>query len=167
MSRRFLFCQEFLMIAYRCIPMPTEIAERFRQTGQDDGGNSLRLVRADSGSPCRHCLQDAAAGDGLLLGSYHFGNPQGIYWAPSPVWVHAEPCPRFEQSDTVPEIVRNRLVSVRAYDSQDQMIYELGEVCRGTKVEAPLERALGDSRTGYVNIHTAGPGCFLCRAERC
>ena len=73
---------------------------------------------------------------------------------------------RFERADIVPEIVRNRLISLRAYDADDMCICELGEVCEGTTAERLLDRALDDSRTDYVNIHTARPGCFLCRVER-
>jgi hypothetical protein len=70
------------------------------------------------------------------------------------------------RADIVPEIVRHRLISVRAYDTDDMCIYDLGDVCDGTVVEPLLERALTDRRTDYVNIHTARPGCFLCRVER-
>ena len=28
-----------------------------------------------------------------------------------------------------------------------------------------IDRALADRRTDCVNIHTARPGCFLCRAK--
>jgi len=45
-------------------------------------------------------------------------------------------------------------------------IYELGDVCNGTEVAQLLDRALVDRRTDYVNIHTARPGCFLCRVDR-
>jgi len=55
---------------------------------------------------------------------------------------------------------------VRAYDTDDLCIYVLGDVCDGTDVERLLERALADCRTDYVNIHTARPGCFLCRVEQ-
>jgi hypothetical protein len=66
----------------------------------------------------------------------------------------------------VPEIILNRLVSVRAYDPDDMCIYELGDVCDGNDVERLLDRALADRRTDFVNMHTARPGCFLCRVER-
>jgi hypothetical protein len=66
----------------------------------------------------------------------------------------------------VPEIVRHRLVSVRAYDAADMCIYELGDICDGRDVEPLLDRALADRRTNYINIHTARPGCLLCRVER-
>ena len=154
------------MTDFRCIPMDTASAIRFRQTGCDDAGNPLHRKIADHPAPCRHCLAESQIGAPVLLGSYHFGRPHGVYWTPSPIFLHAEPCERFERADIVPEIVRHRLVSVRAYDADDMCIYALGDVCDGTDVERLLDRALADRLTDYVNIHTARPGCFLCRVER-
>jgi hypothetical protein len=37
-------------------------------------------------------------------------------------------------------------------------LYDLGHVCSGAEVDAPLDRALADPRTAFVNIHTAPPG---------
>ena len=122
-------------MGFRCIPMDTASANRFRQTGRDDAGNVLHRKIADHPAPCRHCLAESQIGATMLLGSYHFGRPLGVYWTPSPIFLHAERCERFEQVDIVPEIVRNRLASVRAYDADDMCIYELGDVCNGTDVE--------------------------------
>jgi hypothetical protein len=55
---------------------------------------------------------------------------------------------------------------VRAYDAEDICLYDLGQVCAGADVDAPLARALDDPRTAFVNIHTARPGCLLSRVER-
>ena len=76
-------------------------------------------------------------------------------------------CPRYDRVNDVPEIVRGTLVSVRAYDANDMCLYELGQVRDGTEVDEALHRALDDQRTAFVNIHTAKPGCLLCRVERC
>ena len=154
------------MVPFRCIPMESAAADRFLTTGIDDGGNRLHRKIADHPSPCRHCLAEAAAGEAVLLGSYHFGRPHGIYWTPSPIWVHAEGCARFARVDVIPEIVRHRLVSVRAYDANDFCLYDLGDVSDGREVDSLLDRCLADPRTDFVNIHTARPGCFLCRVER-
>jgi hypothetical protein len=157
------------MTAFRCIPIETEIADRFRRTGLDDNGNELRRIEATSatGFPCRHCLRYAAVGETMLLGSYNLPRPRGIYWTPSPIFVHADSCHRFASPNEVAPIVRaNALVSVRAYDEMDQCIYDLGQVCSGNDVNSPLERALNDPRTAFVNIHTARPGCLLSRTER-
>ncbi len=157
------------MTTFQCIAISTDTAERFRCTGQDDNGNQIRRIVATppGGFPCRHCLRLASSGDVMLLGSYNVPRPRGIYWAPSPIFLHEATCPRAEAEDEVAPIVRaNPLVSVRAYDMADQCLYDLGHVCAGKDVDGPLERALNDSRTAFVNIHTARPGCLLSRVER-
>jgi hypothetical protein len=157
------------MTAFRCIPIETATADRFRRTGHDDNANTIRRIvaTAPGGFPCRHCLQCAEPGETMLLGSYNLPRPRGIYWAPSPIFLHAEACERFAAEDEIAPIVRaNALVSVRAYDAADQCLYDLGQVCAGEDVAAPLARALDDPRTEFVNIHTARPGCLLARVER-
>ena len=157
------------MAAFRCVPMPTATAGRFRRTGVDDRGNALRRMTATrgTGSPCRHCLRFAAPGGTVLLGSYDLPGPKGISWTPSPVFLHAGPCPAFDATDVVAPIIADGvLVPVRAYDADDQCLYDLGQVCPGAEVGAPLARALADPRTSFVNIHTARPGCLLARVER-
>ena len=157
------------MTHFRCIPIDTETADRFRRTGLDDHGNTLRRIQATAGGayPCRHCLAPANPGETMLLGSYALPRPRGIYWTPSPIFLHEAPCPRAHAPNQVAPIIRtNPLVSVRAYDSADQCLYDLGHVGPGETVDTPLARALDDPRTEFVNIHTARPGCLLARVER-
>ena len=157
------------MTAFRCVPIPTEVADRFRATGLDDHGNTLRRMSATQagGSPCRHCLEFGKPGEMMLLGSYDLPQPLGIYWTPSPIFVHAKPCGRFSTPDAVAPIIgEGALVSIRAYDEADQCVYELGVVCPGAESSQPLQRALDDPRTAFVNVHTARPGCLLSRVER-
>ena len=156
------------MIGFRCVAITTETADRFRRTGRDDNGNQVRRISAAEGGgfPCRHCLQMAEPGEMMLLGSYNLPRPRGIYWAPSPVFLHERACARAEIDDVVAPVVRaNPLVSVRAYDAADQCIYDLGHVCAGEDVDVPLDRALHDPRTACVNIHTARPGCLLTMVQ--
>lgn len=157
------------MTPFQCISIPTETTERFRRTDTDDNGNRLRHIEAaePGGFPCRHCLRFAKPGEMMLLGSYNLPRPRGIYWTPSPIFVHAQPCARFTSAnDIAPIIGQGVLVSVRAYDQADQCIYDLGQVCAGAEVHAPIGRALDDPRTAFVNVHTARPGCLLSRVER-
>ncbi|NKC29793.1 DUF1203 domain-containing protein [Falsiroseomonas selenitidurans] len=158
------------MTRFRCTPIPEATATRWRQTGQDDRGNALirRLVDGP-GFPCRHCLRLGQVGEAMLLGSYDLPFPLGVYWTPSPIFLHAEAadCPRFEAADAIaPTVLANGLVSVRAYDADGLCLYDLGQVTEGADVAAPLARALDDPRTHRVNIHTARPGCLLTAVER-
>ena len=157
------------MTRFICQPIDPAIAERFRATGRDDRGGTIhRMVApADGAYPCRVCLAYAKQGETVLLASYDLPRPLGVYWTPSPVFVHADPCTPFSAANEVPEIVRqNAIVSVRAYDAADMCLYDLGQVSVGTEVDAPLDRALSDPRTAFVNVHTARPGCLLCRVEK-
>lgn len=155
------------MTRIRCIPIPTETATRWRETGRDDAGNALgRSISTGSGAPCRHCLRNGAEGEEMLLGSYNLAGPVGIYWTPSPIFLHATPCVHYGGADEIVQIVRTSLVSVRAYDRGQMCLYDLGAVAQGDEADAPLARAMADARTSFVNIHTAKPGCLLCRVER-
>jgi hypothetical protein len=103
----------------------------------------------------------------MLLGSYNMPRPLGIYWTASPIFMHESACVRaVTENEIAPIVLANSLVSVRAYDVNDQCIYDLGQVCDGAAVGAPLLQALEDSRTTFVNIHTARPGCLLSSVER-
>jgi hypothetical protein len=156
------------MPRFRCTAMPTEAASRFRATSRDDRGGLLIRRRVDGpGFPCRHCLEPGQPGEEMLLGSWDLPRPEGTYWTPSPVFLHARDCPRFEAEDEIaPTVLANPLVSVRSYDADQLCLYDLGQVCAGAEVEAPLMRALSDPRTRFVNIHTARPGCWLAGAEK-
>ena len=154
------------MSHFRCLPIDPAIAAHFRASGRDHAGNVLRRMIADHASPCRVCLRDALPGEAVLLGSYDLPRPRGIYWTPSPIFVHAAPCVPFDQPDRIAPILRGRMISVRAYDADDQCVYDLGFAGDGETIEVPLARALDDPRTAFVNIHTAKPGCLLCRVER-
>ena len=146
---------------FRYIPMDSATADRFRRTGVDDGGNPFRQMTAEQPKyPCRHCLRKAKPGEHLLLGSYHLELPRGAYWTPSPVFVHADQCEQFHTENEPPEILFGPLLSVRAYDADHQMIYPLSDVAHGQEAHGLLERAFTDTKTSYVNIHTAQFGCF-------
>jgi len=156
------------MPRFRCVPMPTETAARWRAEGRDDRGLPLhRRVVDGPGFPCRHCLELAEIGETMLLGSYDLPHPQGVYWTPSPIFIHARDCARFEAADTIaPTVLANGIVSVRSYDADEMCLYDLGAISEGKDVAPLLDRALADPRTRFINIHTARPGCLLTAVEK-
>jgi hypothetical protein len=155
------------MSSFRCLPIEPEAAHQLRTNQNDAFGNTIqRRVQHVPGAPCRVCLREAAAGDAMLLASYGLPRPLGIYWTPSPIFLHDEACEPYAREGHVPDVVRSRLVSLRSYDKDHQVLYDLGVVTEGSEVDEPLARSLADPRTAYVNIHTAKPGCLLCIVER-
>jgi hypothetical protein len=156
------------MSNFRCVAMDTASAARLRATRRDDrGGPTLGRIVDGPGFPCRHCLRLGLPGEEMLLASWDLPLPQGPYWTPSPIFLHAADCPRASIEDTLPEtVLRNPLVSLRHYDAGGMCLYEHGIVLPGEQAEGPLRQRLGDPRVAFVNIHTARPGCWLARVER-
>lgn len=154
---------------FRVFAMTTEKADQFRRSRIDDFGNAVRelTAEADTGYFCRHCLGQAGKGRSVLLASYNVEQPRAHYWQPSPIFIHAESCPRFEHDNEIPPAIRAiQLVNARPYDRDDMMLYDLNDTVTGDRLEPLLQRCLADERTAYVNVHTGRPGCFLCRVER-
>ena len=146
---------------------PAAIA-RFRITRRDDRGGPVHLCAVDGpGFPCRACLRLGRPGEAMLLGSWDLPLPQGPYWAPSPVFVHAPDCAAAPVEDALPEtVLANAIVSLRHYDDAGMCLYDLGVVVPGEEAEAALRARIDDPRVAFVNIHTARPGCWLTRVEK-
>lgn len=156
------------MTRFRCLPIDPAAAERFRATRRDDrGGPVLARPVEGPGYPCRQCLRLGRAGETMLLASWDLPVPQGPYWTPSPVFIHAEDCGAARIEDRLPETVTtaDTIVSLRHYDAAGMCLYDLGVVASGEEAEAALRARIGDPRVAYVNIHTARPGCWLTRVE--
>ena len=64
----------------------------------------------------------------------------------------------------VPESVRRRQISLRAYDADDMIVN--AEVCEGESVGAEIERLLADPLVRYLHLHNAKRGCYSCLVRR-
>jgi hypothetical protein len=123
-----------------------------------------RRVIADSrpGFPDRVSLDDAQVGDELLLVPYEHHATTSPYRAFGPVFVRRG-VRRFD-GDRVPDMLRTRVLSLRAYSDAGDLV--AADVCDGAIVDEAVARLLADPGAGYVHIHFARPGCFACRVDR-
>lgn len=121
------------MTRFRCLPMDTASARRFRASRIDDRGGPVHVRPVDGpGFPCRHCLRLGQPGETMLLASWDLPAPQGPYWTPSPVFLHAHDCAAQVAKERLPEVMtENMLVSLRHYDAEGMCIYDLGLVLEG------------------------------------
>lgn len=142
----------------RIIPIPTEVAERVRV------GLEPAVARvAQGGEPCRHCLEDAAPGETMLLFSYSPFATGGPYREQGPIYVHARACARFAGAE-IPEQVRRRLVALRGYDAKGDMLE--ADVVDGRQLGPLLDRLLDREDVAFVHVRNARPGCFACEIRR-
>lgn len=117
-----------------------------------------------TGFPCRVSLTHAAPGEELILISYAHQAARSPYHAAGPVFVRKAAMALYDAVNKVPEPVRVRLLSVRAYDAQDIIVE--AEVVDGVEVESLIERFLGRADVAYLHIHYARRGCYACHVQR-
>ena len=148
---------------YRIVPLPTEVADAAR-TRLAAGAPHHARVTADSanGYPCRHCLKWARPGEQMILFPYA-SIEEGPYHETGPIFVHAEPCPRYGAVATYPAEFRNGRV-IRAYDARNFIID--ARVVNGEGPEAAIENLLQNPRAAFLHVRSAGYGCYTMGVER-
>jgi hypothetical protein len=127
-------------------------------------GGKRYLADRIPGFPCRVSLEDAAPGESLVLIPFTHQPADSPYRASGPIFVRegarqASPC-----LGEVPGLLRLRLLSVRAYDSNSLMVD--ADVVDGKALEPAIERLFSDPRIAYLHVHFARPGCYACRVDR-
>jgi hypothetical protein len=144
--------------------MPTPVADALRAGIPTAGTAPRRVVLTEAGAPCRHCLQPGQVGDEMLLVSYQPFAGDSPYAVPSPVFVHAGPCPRYPATSRIPTLVRDGVRAIRSYDAAHELLE--GEVASGPAIEPLIDRLLADERVDYLHVYSATAGCFTCRVDR-
>ena len=127
--------------------------------------NAVRkIVDANPGFPCRVSLQDAQPGETVILVNYEHLAVASPYRSGHAVYVREKAEQAQPQINEVPEVLRTRLLSLRAYDDQGMMIE--ADVIPGRDVEALIEHLFANPRTQFIHAHNARPGCFAARIDR-
>jgi hypothetical protein len=128
--------------------------------------HGARRYRVDRhpGFPERIALRDARPGESVLLVNHVHQPADTPYRASHAVFVAESAGETFDRIDEVPEVLRLRLLSLRAFDAEHMLVD--ADVVHGREVEPVIERLLGDPRVAYVQAHFAKPGCYACRIER-
>jgi hypothetical protein len=143
-----------------------EFEELFQLDDEALAARGAKRYRANAkpGFPCRVSLKDAEPGERVILLPYSHQPAQSPYRAVGPIFVRESAQDASLPPDTVPALLRSRMLSVRAYDSRDLMIG--AEVVDGRELESTLTRVLGNERVRYIHLHYAAPGCYACRVDR-
>lgn len=125
-----------------------------------------RRIFADAPStyPCRITLEEADAGDELLLLPFEHQPANSPYRASGPIFVRRGKAQRVLPPDTLTPYVTKRLMSVRAYDAEDLIVD--AAVCEGAAAGDEIRRMLGRPDVAYLHLHNAKRGCYSCRVDR-
>jgi len=149
---------------FRIVPLPTEVAEEARHVAES-GAADHAVIKVDSpiGYPCRHCLRWAQSGERVILFPYASIPAGHPYSETGPIFVHAEPCKRYNATCEYPADFRNGRV-LRAYDANYNMID--AEVVNGREPEEVIEKLFQISKIAFVDARSVSRGCFTFRIQR-
>ena len=124
---------------------PAPFEPLYALSAEELAARGIRRVRAGArpGFPCRVSLADADPGDELLLLPFEHQPANSPYRASGPIYVKVGARQRTLAAGEVPESVRLRQISLRAYDAAHMIVD--AEVCDGESVAGQIERLLADS----------------------
>jgi Protein of unknown function (DUF1203) len=127
--------------------------------------NVRRVVASEKpGFPCRVSLVDAEVGEELLLLPFEHQPAHSPYKACGPIFVRKAASQASVDPGVIPDYVRRRLISVRAYDAAHLMAD--ATVCDGTDTASAIQQMFSNGEVAYIHLHNAKRGCFSCLVKR-
>lgn len=127
-------------------------------------GVTRRRVDSANGYPDRIEVRDMQPGETALLLNYMHQPADTAYRSSHAIFVREGAAERYDAVDEVPEVLRIRLLSLRAFDAAHAMVD--AEVVAGEAMHDVVARLLDDPRTSYIHAHYAKRGCYAARIER-
>ena len=156
------------MIPIRFVALPAEQAAALRAGEPDAYGRAPeQYVSPESGAPCRHCLREIEAGESLLTLAYRPFPKIQPFAETGPIFMHAEPCERYPETDRVPEMFLKRAqMLIRGYDRRHRIVYGTGQAVPTEEVVSAASELLARPEIAYVHLRSAQYNCYQCRVER-
>lgn len=114
--------------------------------------------------PCRIQLDDAMAGETLLLVNHVSHDGNNPYRASHAIFVSETAAEAAVYEDEVPPALERRILSLRAFDKRGMMT-EAALVQPGEADQA-IRRLLADGNVDHIDAHNATRGCFAARIDR-
>jgi uncharacterized protein DUF1203 len=144
---------------------PEVFADLFSLRGEALAARGAMRVTVDSkpAYPCRISLADAEIGDELILTHHEHHAVDAPFRSSYAIYVR-EGERRYDEIDRVPQALRSRLISLRAFD-RDGMLLDC-DVAEGRELGALIERLFTNPRVEYQHAHFARPGCYAALIQR-
>lgn len=127
-------------------------------------GAVRQTVDRTPGFPCRVSLADAEPGETVILVRYEHQPADTPYRAGHAVYVREGVAEARPAPDEVPQVLRRRLLSVRAFDDAGMMV--AADVVDGRALEPAIAELFARDAVAYLHLHNAKPGCYAARVDR-
>ena len=143
-------------------------AEAYRADTPDANGQAPEIhVSNGDGINCRHCQEDVAEGERYLILAHRPFPRQQPYAEIGPIFLHAEPCRRYPETDRIPAMFLEReTYLLKGYCPDDRIVYGTGQIVKSAEVAEAASRILDRNDVKYVHVRSALNNCFTCRIDR-
>ena len=127
-------------------------------------GAKRYVVDEPVGYPDRIEMRDASPGETVLLVNHVSQAADTPYRASHAIFVREGADRSYDSVDEVPDVMRLRLLSLRAFDRSGMMLD--ADVVEGKEIEAVIKRFFANPEIDYIHAHNAKRGCYSGRIDR-
>lgn len=122
------------------------------------------VVDKKPGFPDRIEMRDGEIGETMLLLNHQSQSADTPYKASHAIFVREGATATYERLNEIPDVMRARLLSLRAFDGDGMMLD--GDVVDGKDAEAVIKRMFANAEVRYIHAHYAKRGCYSGRIDR-
>jgi len=127
-------------------------------------GAVRRTAVAGQRFPCRVKLEDAPAGQTVLLVNYEHQTAPTPYRSNYAIYVSEAARETRRLAGELPPVLRGRPIALRAFDAAGMLIG--AELALNDDVADAIARRFEDTDAAYLHAHNAAHGCFAARIDR-
>ena len=128
------------------------------------GGAQRCIVDKEHAFPDRIELRDLEPGETAILLNHTHQPAKNAYRASHAIFVREGAESSYNALNEIPEVLRRRALSLRAFDSAHLMVD--ADLVPGEQVEDLIERLFQDPEVSYIHAHYARRGCYAARIDR-
>ena len=121
-------------------------------------------VDASPGFPDRIEMREARPGETVLLLNHVCQPAPSPYRATHAIYVREGAEAAYDRTGEIPEVMRSRLLSLRAYDDAGMMLD--ADIVEGREAEPVIARLFANPAVSYLHAHNAKRGCYAGRIDR-
>ena len=144
---------------------PDRFAPLFAMDDAELAALNARRVTAtsDMGFPCRISLQDARAGEELILLHHVSHDVATPYRSAYAIYVRPD-VDAASYRDELPPVFAGRPIALRAFDAAGML--QTARLAGPGDADGAIRDLFADAGIAYIDAHNAAHGCFAARIER-
>ncbi len=128
-----------------------------------------RTISDGTGNPCRHCLENIAKGEEMLILAYRPFKTIQPYAEQGPIFLHANLCPTHEdrREGEAPSVLKTSShYLLRGYGRDERIVYGTGCVTPKGELVNKARKILKNSTVKFIHVRSASNNCYQARIDR-